>query len=91
MKKVDPNHKSIVEGLRALGASVQSIAAVGRGCPDLLVGIGKRNFVLEVKDGAKFPSQRKLTIAEEEWQRGWRGQVNTVHSLDEAIAVLTGE
>ena len=91
MKKVDANHKAIVEGLRSLGASVQSIAAVGRGCPDLLVGWRKRNVILEVKDGQKFPSQRKLTIAEEEWQRGWRGQVNTVHSLEEAIGVLTGD
>src|SRR5262245_13983979 len=89
MKKVDANHKTIVDGLRSLGASVQSIASIGRGCPDLLVGFRSRNLIFEVKDGAKFPSQRRLTIAEEEWQRNWRGQVHTIHNLGDAIAILT--
>ena len=36
--KVDDNQAAIVEALRSLGASVESLAAVGKGVPDLLVG-----------------------------------------------------
>lgn len=35
--KVDDTQKAIVEALRAAGARVLSLAAVGKGCPDLLV------------------------------------------------------
>lgn len=89
-KRVDHNHKSIVEGLRAVGASVQSIASVGRGCPDLLVGFRGFNLVLEVKDGDKSPSRRKLTPAEEDWRLRWRGQVATVENLDQALKIVLG-
>lgn len=36
--KVDKNQPEIVEALRAEGAVVQHLHAVGVGCPDLLVG-----------------------------------------------------
>ena len=61
--KVDANQTEIVKALRQVGASVQSLAATGKGCPDLLVGIRGLNFLIEVKDGAKPRSDRKLTAA----------------------------
>lgn len=87
-KRVDQNHSEIVKGLRAVGASVQSIAAVGKGAPDLLVGTKRRNYLLEVKNSDMPPSKRKLTEAEAAWHQCWRGQVSIVHSLDEALAVI---
>jgi hypothetical protein len=87
-KRVDTNHSEIVKGLRSIGATVQSLADVGKGCPDILVGVQGKNFALEIKDGAKTASRRKLTIAEEEWQAAWRGQVAVVNSLDEALRVI---
>ncbi len=88
-RRVDDNHAAIVAALRAVGCAVQSLAAVGKGCPDLVVGRRGQTFLLEVKDGAKPPSARKLTPDEEEWHRAWCGvPVATVNSVREALAVV---
>ena len=52
-KKVDSNQTRVVKALRELGATVQHLHAVGKGCPDLLVGYKGSNYLLEVKDGEK--------------------------------------
>jgi len=79
-----------VEELRARGFSVQSIHTVGDGCPDLLVGcpINRKNYLFEIKDPAKRPSQRALTKDEEEWHARWRGQVAIAHSVDEILEAI---
>jgi hypothetical protein len=67
---------------------VQSLAAIGAGCPDLLVGYKGVNYLMEVKDGSKPPSGRKLTPDQVEWLRKWKGAAVTVTTLGEAIGVL---
>ena len=42
-----------MEGLRRVGCFVQSLASIGKGCPDLLVGKAGSWLVLEVKDGGQ--------------------------------------
>jgi hypothetical protein len=84
--RVDANHSAIVGALRACGARVLSLAAVGNGCPDLLVLHRGRYQVLEVKDGKRPPSERRLTPAQEEFHRDWI--VTTVLSPEDAIAAL---
>lgn len=86
--RTDGNHGEIVEALRASGCSVQSLATVGAGVPDLLVGIAGRNLLLEIKDGSKSPSKRTLTPAEITWHGAWGGQVATVATVDEALALI---
>lgn len=76
--RVDSNQKEIVEYLRKKGATVQPLHTVGRGCPDLLVGYNGKNYLCEVKDGDKPPSQRKLTPDEDAWHFMWRGKVEIV-------------
>jgi hypothetical protein len=83
--RTDANQADVVQCLRDLGASVQSLADIGQGCPDLLVGWRELNFVLEVKDGAQPPSKRKLTPAEYDWHDAWRGQKRIVYSGIEAV------
>jgi hypothetical protein len=85
---VDANHSSIVLALRQCGCTVQSLAMVGKGCPDLLVGRQGQNYLLEVKDGDKVTSKRKLTADEEEWHDSWRGAVSIVANIEEALAVV---
>ena len=48
--KVDANQKVIVEALRAAGCFVQSLAGVGKGCPDLLVGSDGKWYVIRICD-----------------------------------------
>jgi hypothetical protein len=66
--------------------------AVGRGFPDLVVGYRGRGkpetFLLEVKDGDKPPSARKLTPAQVVWHGEWRGHVAVVCNLAEALAAV---
>ena len=89
--KVDANQGEIVTALRGIGATVQPLHGVGSGCPDLLAGYRGRNLLIEVKDGSKPPSARKLTPDQTEWHAGWKGQVCVVDSIDDALRVVIGE
>lgn len=87
--KVDANQTAIVSALRAAGATVQSLAPVGHGCPDLLVGHQGSTYLMECKDGRKPPSARELTTDQIAWHLLWRGGVClVVNSPDEALAVV---
>ncbi|CAB4132251.1 hypothetical protein UFOVP259_3 [uncultured Caudovirales phage] len=88
--KTDKNQTEVVNALRQVGASVQSLAAIGKGCPDLLVGYRGINYLMEVKDGEKPPSARELTIDQIDWHNVWRGSVHVVKSTDEALLILKG-
>ena len=87
--KIDRNQPDIVVALRAIGASVQSLAATGKGVPDLLVGWHGRTYLLEVKDGTLPPSARRLTPDQEAWHAAWSGSpVVVITCVNEAIAAL---
>lgn len=88
--KVDDNQPEIVKAFRQMGASVQHLHTVGKGCPDLLVGFRRRNLLVEVKDGSKSPSRRKLTQDEADWHAAWRGRVHIVETFEDVQRVLGG-
>jgi hypothetical protein len=87
--RVDDNQGEIVAALRKIGATVQPIHQIGKGCPDLLVGWRGMNTLLELKDGDKVPSKRKLTQDEVDWHEAWRGQVAVVETVEQAIEAVT--
>ena len=86
--KVDANHAEIVAALRAVGAGVCDLSAVGKGCPDLLVSHRNRWLLIEVKDGKKPPSARKLTPDQQAWHAAHRAQVHIVKNVDEALEAI---
>ena len=87
--KVDANQEQIVETLRAVGATVQTLAAVGKGVPDLLVGYQGKTLLLEVKDGRRPPSERRLTEDQLVWHGAWRGgPLAVVDGVDAALRAL---
>jgi hypothetical protein len=86
--RTDDNQLLIVQSLRQHGASVQPLHTVGKGCPDLLVGFKGANYLLEIKDGLKSPSKRKLTLDQSAWHEVWAGSVTIVTNVAEAIALL---
>ena len=87
--KIDANQVEIVKALRQAGATVQSLASVGKGVPDLLVGFSSKTALLEIKDGAKVKSAQKLTPDQVGWHANWRGgTLATVDSVDAALRVL---
>jgi hypothetical protein len=86
--KIDTNQPAIVRALKACGCTVTSLASVGKGVPDLLVGYHGENHLLEVKDGERVPSAKRLTEDELEWHTTWRGKVRVVESVDEALRAV---
>jgi len=87
--RVDQNHDQIVTALRAAGATVQSLAGVGKGVPDLLVGYQGKTLLMEVKDGFKSPSRRLLTEDQLKWHGSWNGgALAVVDSPDAALRMI---
>jgi Holliday junction resolvase len=86
----DRNHSEIVKAFRKLGWSVLDLAQLGGGCPDLLVGCGKRNILVEVKDGTKPQSQRELTDDQVKFWNTWRGEKRLVESIEDVLSVVRG-
>ena len=88
--RVDANQEKIVKALRACGATVR-VVTQGDGIPDLLVGYRGYTILMEVKDGDKPPSARKLTEDEEKFFKEWTGgMIAIVNSVDEALELLKG-
>ncbi len=88
--KVDANHVEIVAAIRQAGCTVQSLAAVGKGCPDVVVGTNNVTAFFEIKDGSKSPSKRALNELQLAWHRAWRGgPVFVVDSVDSALQAVT--
>lgn len=81
--RVDANHGVIVAALRQVGASVQDLAKVGKGCPDILVGYRGQNYLMEIKT-----SKGKATLPQIAWHTFWQGQVVVVRDVDEALHVI---
>ena len=86
--RIDANQNQIVDAMRKVGAVVRIISQ-GDGIPDLLVGYRGFTILMEVKDGEKVPSARKLTEAEQKFFDDWRGgMLVIVNSVDEALETL---
>ena len=88
-KRVDANQSSIVRALREIGASVQSLADLGKGVPDIAVGYHGKNYLFEIKDWKQPPSKRRLTPDEKKWHQAWNGQVHVVETFDEALKIIS--
>ena len=87
--KIDKNQTEVVAAFRKVGASVQSLASIGKGCPDLLVGFQGKLYLIEVKDGTNVPSKQLLTEDQKRWHDNWTGSpVHVVRSIDGALKIL---
>lgn len=78
--RIDTNHAEIVRALRSYGCGVQSLAAVGKGCPDLLVSYRGQWHVLEVK-----ARKGLLRAAQFVWASRHQAPVCIVRTVDDAL------
>jgi hypothetical protein len=85
---IDDNQPAIVQALLAAGYSVQSLAGVGVGCPDLVVGAEGINVLMEVKNPNKLAGNAEMKPEQLGWHRRWKGQVCVVHDEAEALAAI---
>lgn len=53
---------------------------LGGGFPDIVVGKYGINVLVEIKDGSKPPSKRKLTEDEADFHSAWRGMACVIES-----------
>lgn len=75
--RIDANQVEIVKAFRALGCAVYVI-----GKPvDLLVAKNGLTRVVEVKDGSKAPSARRLTEDQQKFKDSWPDLVLVVESI----------
>ena len=83
-KRVDQNQPEIVKEFRRMGATVQIISNIGKGCPDIIVGYKGVNYLIEIKKDEKA----KLTPHEEVFFLTWRGQVCKVFCKEDVIKLM---
>ena len=83
-KKVDNNQLDIVKAFRSMGATVLNLSAVGKGCPDLLIGYKGISVLVEVKSKTGKFTEPQLKFMEQ-WQGG---AVNRIDSVDGAIRLI---
>jgi hypothetical protein len=86
--RTDDNQQLIVKQLRQLGCSVAITSMIGKGFPDLVIGWRGENFLIELKDGSKTESKKKLTEDEHKFFNDWYGQVDKCESLEEICKVI---
>lgn len=84
----DDNQDEIVAALRKAGVSVTPTSQAGEGFPDLVCGRAGVNYLLEVKDGNKFPSEQKLTPKQVKWHKRWKGSATVVNSVEQAFKAV---
>jgi len=92
--RVDGNHAQIVEVLEKAGCRVYSTAQLGDGFPDLLVYSDRhplKTFLVEIKDGRRPPSERKLSKPEIKFGEFWPGPVYVVTDVEGAVAAAYGK
>lgn len=78
-----------MNALRDYGAAVHSLAGLGNGMPDLLVGYKGCTILMEVKDGDKSPSRQKLTDYQVTFMANWTGgPLAIVNDVESALRIL---
>jgi hypothetical protein len=88
--RVDSNQKDITRELRKIGAFVFPMSQLGKGAPDLLIAFRGKWHCVELKDGAKAPSRRKLTQDEKDWHAevAGRAPIYVCKDLSEALQAI---
>ena len=81
--RIDANQAEVVAALHRCGWQVLSLAPMGRGVPDILACRANTLRLIEVKDGSKPPSARKLTKAQVEWHKSW--PVTVIERIEQVV------
>lgn len=83
--RLDRNHAELTRAFEKLGCTVLSLAGLGKGAPDALIGFAGLCICVEYKDAQKPPSARKLTPDEIKFRHGWTGGYRIVETTDQVL------
>lgn len=74
------------------GVSVAVTSAMGKGFPDIIVGRklygGSILALVELKDGKKSASKKRLTHAEEKFKSEWEGFYHVCENLEQILKII---
>lgn len=81
--RTDKNQTELVKAFRQMGVSVVSLAAHGKGVPDLMLSYKGYTHLAE----CKMP-KGKLTPDQEAFKAGWQGAISIVRDLEGVETVV---
>ena len=87
--KVDANSAEIISAFRKLGCSVLPMHTLKNAC-DCAVGLNGKTVLVEIKDGKKPPSQKRLTAGESKFHAEWKGAIFIVYDIEDVINLVKG-
>ena len=82
--KTDDNQKEVVNLFRKLGWYVLVVSQL-KNCCDIIVSKNGYTCAIEIKDGSKTPSARKLSPGEQKFKDEWQGEWRLVESNDDVL------
>lgn len=82
--KTDDNQKEVVKLFRKLGWYVLIVSQL-KNCCDIIVSKNGYTYAIEIKDGSKPPSARKLSEGEQKFKDEWLGVWRLVESNDDVL------
>lgn len=87
-RKVDKNHAEIVKFFQDNGATVLDLSRVGKGCPDILIGINNRMAFVEIKrdDKAKFTDDQVKFM--QTWKGGTISRIQDIEGANRLLNLL---
>ena len=85
--RIDSNQVEIVEYFRSWGCTVLNISSLKNAC-DLVIARHGRTIMIEIKDGAKPKSARKLTEGEQKFKESWAGAWRLCESIKDADKII---
>ena len=87
--RTDSNHLELVKAFRTLGCSVLSLAAMGKGVPDLLVAFHGITWLVEVKMPKGRETEYQIEFAES-WE-GCRAIVRDVAGVTTTVRIMSDQ
>ena len=85
-QRSDDNQPALIKVARKMGASVLVLSRTES--IDLLIGCGGIDQIVEIKDGAKVPSQRKLSPDETKFHDEWQGRTPVIINNEQEMIDL---
>lgn len=87
-RRIDRNHQEIIAVFRYMECVVKDLSSCGNGVPDLCVHMGGMPHFVEIKDGTKTLSGRKVTKAQIDWAETWPRNVWLVECPEDVIDLV---
>lgn len=87
-KRSDINQPELVKQIRSIPhTTVFVTSSLGNGFPDIICGYRGKNFLFEIKN-PKRQLKNRLTKAQTEFMKQWKGQVAVVDSIESVVKIL---